>query len=187
MSSTPSAPRDVAEVIEIRDPAIDVQAVMAQIRANLAQRRAQGAYRQDLDAVAQQVFAEVMAGRETPIASSSAAHIVPLAELQEQWAIREPAFTSQAPVVGPLIVGVRTAWNWMSTKWYVRIIVQQIQNFHLLTVRAFQDIDAEHRQLAEQVQRLEALSEHQAQEIVQLRAEVEWLRGSRQAETESGR
>lgn len=187
MNQTPSTPRDVADVIEIRDPAIDVQAVMAQIRTNLAQRRAQGAYRQDLDGIAQQVFAEVMAEREMTPVASSAGHIVPLAELQEQWAIREPSFTSKAPVVGPVIVGVRSAWNWMSTKWYVRVIVQQIQNFHLLTVRAFQDVDTEHRRLAEQVQRLEALSQHQAQELAHLRAEVEFLRAASRTDSEPGR
>ncbi len=173
---TPKLERDVADVIEIRDPQIDVAQVMDRIRANVKQRRAQGAYRQDLDGIADQVFAEVMAQQQIAPAIPGTGHILPLAELQAQWGIREPQFQSKAPMVGPFIVLTRTAWNWMSTKWYVRIIVQQIQNFHLLVVRAFQDVDVEHRKLHDQVQRLEALVQQQQVELAQLRGELTWRR-----------
>ena len=46
-------------------------------------------------------------------------------ELIDNVAIREPEFTSTAPVVGKLIVKIRQVWNWMSTRWYVLPIIQQ--------------------------------------------------------------
>src|SRR5438128_11447223 len=45
--------------------------------------------------------------------------------------IQEQPFSSQVPVFGKAIVLARNAWNWMSTKWWVRPIVVQQNNFNL--------------------------------------------------------
>lgn len=41
------------------------------------------------------------------------------------WRISEVPFTSQTPIIGPLVVRFRTAWNQISTRWYVLPLVQQ--------------------------------------------------------------
>ncbi len=46
-------------------------------------------------------------------------------ELFDNVAIREPEFSSNAPIVGLLIVKFRQMWNWMSTRWYVLPIIWQ--------------------------------------------------------------
>ena len=174
----PRQPRDPAEVIEIRDPAIDVDKLMAEIRANVARRLAEGAYREDVDAITQEVFAEVKAAgqaarTDAPAASGSP---LPLAELNAQWMIREQPFISKAPVIGRLIVLIRNAWNWMSTKWYVRPLIQQISNFNFTVVRAFHDVDMEQRVQAARVAEMDTLIRQQAAEIEALRLELAALR-----------
>lgn len=54
--------------------------------------------------------------------------------------VAEPAFTSRTPVLGPLIVAVRRLWNWMSTKWYVRPILEQQNRFNSEVVRACDEL-----------------------------------------------
>ncbi|HLH71872.1 MAG TPA: transposase [Chloroflexota bacterium] len=56
--------------------------------------------------------------------------------------IAEPEFTSPTAVLGPAIVAVRRFWNWMSTKWYVRQVIQQQNAFNaevVATVSALED------------------------------------------------
>lgn len=43
---------DPDQIIEIRDPEVDVEAIMARVRENTARRRAEGVYQEDLDAIA---------------------------------------------------------------------------------------------------------------------------------------
>lgn len=173
---TPGEPTlDVADVIEIRDPEIDVEAVMAQLRARIAERRAAGTYRDDLNAVAEQVRAEVLAAEATPLPPSGAGLDATLAELNQRWSIRERPFVSNAPVVGPLIVAFRNAWNWMSTKWYVRGILEQIVTFNSLVVRGFQDVATEQHQVRAQAQQVAQVAEAQGHEVVALEQRVREL------------
>ena len=44
--------------------------------------------------------------------------------------VREQPFVSHAPLVGPLLVRLRQAWNWMSTTWYVRPLTAQQNQFN---------------------------------------------------------
>ncbi|MCW5850195.1 MAG: glycosyltransferase [Anaerolineae bacterium] len=44
--------------------------------------------------------------------------------------VREQPFVSHAPLVGPLLVRLRQAWNWMSTTWYVRPLTTQQNQFN---------------------------------------------------------
>ena len=39
--------------------------------------------------------------------------------------LKETEFKSTAPLIGPIIVMLRQAWNWMSTKWYVIPVMTQ--------------------------------------------------------------
>jgi hypothetical protein len=59
----------------------------------------------------------------------------PQKQLNEQRTITEPTFQSDAPLVGPLIAAFRQQWNDVSTKWYVRLIMEQQQAFNALVAR----------------------------------------------------
>ena len=56
----------------------------------------------------------------------------PREELIANHALSEPAFKSDRPLVGPLIVAFREAWNNIATKWYVRPVLQQQTTFNRL-------------------------------------------------------
>ncbi|MBN2006002.1 MAG: hypothetical protein JXA21_21770 [Anaerolineae bacterium] len=151
-SLAPSPADDLDGVIEIRDPDIDVAAIMAQIRENVARRRAEGAYQEDVDAIADEVFAEVMAAGDASGSSDAQGMDGTLAELNVRWAVREVPFASGVPVLGGLIVALRNFWNWMSTKWYVRGLLQQQVEFNALVVRAFNQMWLENQTLAKTVE-----------------------------------
>ena len=58
----------------------------------------------------------------------------PLSRLRLKQRLQEQPFVSHAPVIGPLIARLRAAWNSVSTKWYVRSLLQQQNEFNELTV-----------------------------------------------------
>ena len=64
------------------------------------------------------------------------------AELRSKCQLTEAPFVSSAPVVGPLVVRFRRLWNWMSTKWYVRPLVQQQNEFNALFVRSLRALES---------------------------------------------
>ena len=64
-----------------------------------------------------------------------------LSQLQQKWQVEERPFQSNTAVVGPLITWLRQSWNSISTKWYVRAIVQQQNEFNRLTVAQFQEVE----------------------------------------------
>ena len=68
----------------------------------------------------------------------------PLDQLRTRQLIREQPFASHVPIFGRLIARFRSAWNAVSTKWYVRPLLQQQNEFNELAVN----------QLAEQAERL---------------------------------
>jgi hypothetical protein len=54
-------------------------------------------------------------------------------QLAARWQVTERPFTSNAPLIGPLVVRLRQLWNNVSTTWYVRPLVQQQNEYnHLL-------------------------------------------------------
>lgn len=57
-------------------------------------------------------------------------------ELMSLWEVREQPFTSQVPVLAPLIVAFRRLWNSVATKWYVRPMMAQQVKFNGAVVRA---------------------------------------------------
>lgn len=147
--SPQDSPADTSGIFIIRDPQIDVEALMEQVRQNVARRRAEGAYQEDLDAIADQVRLQVLeSGVVTAPGHGSVGAAGLLAELEARWLVREVPFTSNVPVIGPVIVAVRKAWNWMSAKWYVRAILEQQVTFNALIVRVLVDTTTSNEILA---------------------------------------
>ncbi|MDQ1300433.1 MAG: hypothetical protein QG637_351 [Chloroflexota bacterium] len=69
--------------------------------------------------------------------------------LQTASALQETVFRSHFPVIGPLIAWFRAAWNNISTKWYVRPLIAQQNEFNALVVNQL-------RRMAEQLHGQEA-------------------------------
>ncbi len=61
--------------------------------------------------------------------------------LAGMWQIKEKPFTSDKPVVGPLIVRLRELWNWMSTKWYVRALLEQQNRFNYRILQRLTELE----------------------------------------------
>jgi hypothetical protein len=64
-------------------------------------------------------------------------------ELITRQVLEEPGFHSGVPVVGPLIASFREAWNDVSTKWYVRLILQQQVAFNRLAAAMLDDLSSQ--------------------------------------------
>ena len=60
-----------------------------------------------------------------------------IADIEALQTVHERPFVSNNPLLGRFIVGMRSAWNWMSTKWYVLPLVQQQNNFNIHTVQTW--------------------------------------------------
>ncbi len=83
-----------------------------------------------------------------------------LAELDSLYVIHEQPFTSSLPVVGPLIAWFRERWNRISTKWYVRPLLEQQIRFNAALVTVLQDLYQFHRTSSlDLVRRMDALFE----------------------------
>jgi GT2 family glycosyltransferase len=93
--------------------------------------------------------------------------------LEEMQTVREVPFSSQVPVLGRLFVAFRSLWNSMSTKWYVRPLLQQQNAFNAEVVKHLQ---AERRDVAENVRELTFL----AQEVAALKTALLEHSGSRE-------
>lgn len=96
-----------------------------------------------------------------------------LDELAAGQTLREQPFTSNVPVIGRLIAAVRTVWNSVSTKWYVRPLAHQQSVFNAQMVgyvRLLQDQAAgQLQESAENVRELTALAERLARLEAELR------------------
>jgi GT2 family glycosyltransferase len=131
-----------AEVAALRDACADNLAVLAgrpDFLANpaaAAPLRASSRRREILRVLAGRAEA-ILAEREMP------AYLPPelTAGLTARGQLVEPSFRSAAPLIGPLIIRVRRLWNWMSTKWYVRPIVDQQSAFNALVVEALRAVE----------------------------------------------
>jgi len=62
-----------------------------------------------------------------------------VAGVQASKTVHEQPFVSHAPLFGRLLVFIRTAWNWMSTKWYVLPLVHQQNNFNARVTEAWSE------------------------------------------------
>jgi len=70
-----------------------------------------------------------------------------LLALNTRSQIVEPSFSSSVPLVGPIIVRFRELWNWVSTKWYVRPVIQQQSEFNMLIVDSLRELSLTMRAL----------------------------------------
>ena len=73
-----------------------------------------------------------------------------LERLRQLATLQEHCFRSSIPLIGPLIARLRAAWNSVSTKWYVRPLLQQQNEFNELVAAAIAAHDADlHTQAAQ--------------------------------------
>lgn len=97
-----------------------------------------------------------------------------LAALAAAAVVVERPFTSNVPLLGPLIARFRAAWNNVASRWYVHHVVVQQNEFNRLAVRQLETYEIELREqmalLEEQVvaqeelqQRVQELSAHLAE------------------------
>jgi len=82
-------------------------------------------------------------------------------EVSHTWAVEERPFVSHVPILGPLIARFREAWNSVSAKWHVRLILQQQVTFNRAVMRSLNEL----------VRCLEAVNN----ELVRLNEETRWL------------
>lgn len=92
---------------------------------------------------------------------------------------QERPFVSSTPLMGPLIIAVRQAWNWMSTKWYVTPILEQQIGFNSVMVEATNEIarlletaEAHGQHLETTLAQLSALIEDQSRRLTQIEASL---------------
>lgn len=83
----------------------------------------------------------------------------------KQGVVEERPFTSDTPLLAPLIVRVREAWNSVATKWYVRPLVAQQNQFNQLLAQRLNDLDA---RLIQQDREQSDLTHDLGQVVVQL-------------------
>lgn len=67
--------------------------------------------------------------------------------LQSLAELREQPFQSNVPVVGSLIAWFRSAWNSVSTKWYVRPMLAQQSEYNRRVIDLLSEMDSRAHQL----------------------------------------
>lgn len=106
------------EFIRIEDTAVDQTAIRQRLAQALAARKPW----QDVAKIGPESLRP--GNTAVPLAPTETLNHL-MIELLGQEPLHEKPFTSNLPVFGTLIVAMRRAWNWMSTRWYVLPIVQQ--------------------------------------------------------------
>ncbi|MGC9336132.1 MAG: hypothetical protein ACP5JJ_18465 [Anaerolineae bacterium] len=142
---------------EIRDAELDAAALAERVSESVAKRRAASTYNPDVATIGPD---SLRLGRTSPPGDATAAELPDLysslAELLARARLDEPDFTSRRPVVGRLIVAVRRAWNWMSTKWYVRPLLDQQGAINVQTAQLLSDLVYWHEAHGQRLHELEA-------------------------------
>lgn len=77
---------------------------------------------------------------------------------EQWWTVQEHTFTSTLPWIGPLVAGFRGLWHTISTKWAIRVILQQQNEINRILVE----------RLAAQNQTLRELDQGQTRSTRQL-------------------
>lgn len=102
--------------------------------------------------------------------------------LEEKAEVEERPFRSETAVVGALIARLREMWNSVATKWYVRPLLRQQNEFNRLVVERLHDHDSrlidQDREQTERGHDVAALSAQLAQarrRLAELEEEVERL------------
>ena len=102
--------------------------------------------------------------------------------LKELATVEERPFTSHTPLIGPLIIRFRSAWNSVAAKWYVRPLLEQQNKFNQQTASIIEEQtrwqltqDQENAALTREVARLTIQIVHLNRQLDQLCARVEQL------------
>jgi hypothetical protein len=102
-----------------------------------------------------------------------------LDRLTELQTLQEPVFRSRVPILGPAIAGLRELWNNVSTKWYVRPLIEQQGAFNQAAVGVLQaqnarieELDAGIRDQGARVEGQSALVQEQGAQIADLAGQV---------------
>ena len=143
------------EIIEIRDKTIDSDRLYQQIRQRVAAREADGAYGPDPASTGPASLRPHSRHNPSTVDLSHSLR-ASLLDLMIEHRLQEPNFTSALPVLGSLIVLLRRAWNWMSTKWYVIPIMQQQSGINAQMTLLMQQIIEWHAVSRQEIAQLEA-------------------------------
>lgn len=104
-----------------------------------------------------------------------------LAELKNRQEIHERGFVSGVPIIGPLIVRIRTQWNNVATRWYVLPLVQQQNEFNRQLVATLEDIREHLAALEENLADLDGDQMELAKDMAETRYQLIRLRKEIQA------
>ena len=104
-----------------------------------------------------------------------------LAELKNRQEIHERGFVSGVPIIGPLIVWIRTQWNNVATRWYVLPLVQQQNEFNRQLVATLEDIREHLAALEENLADLDSDQMELAKDMAETRYQLIRLRKEIQA------
>jgi len=144
------------QIIQVDDSTLDAATIIARVQEAVAQRRAAGSYGPDPASAGPESLRpgryhspEDLALGEFPGLDNS------LAELAAEARLCEPKFSSGLPYLGRLVVVMRRAWNWMSTKWYVLPILRQQSEVNINTARVISDLAQWHELDARRIHQLE--------------------------------
>lgn len=122
------------DVIEIRDPEVDMAQVRHQLLTRLQQQAAAGGYGPPVQELGPEALRRSQRGMARRAAATAQLDQL-LIRLNTTGQLQAPTFQSGAPFIGRVIVAIRRAWNWMSTKWYVQpIMTQQTEHNQLVTL-----------------------------------------------------
>ncbi|MCP4422691.1 MAG: hypothetical protein GY805_39280 [Chloroflexi bacterium] len=107
-------------IIEIKDPKLNKTDILNQIAAQM-----DGKVVPDFATIGPEKLRHAVPNRVSLEQGNESSNHEAFIDLMISHQLEEPAFTSEAPIIGPWIVRLRQVWNWMSTKWYVLPIIKQ--------------------------------------------------------------
>jgi hypothetical protein len=124
----------------------------------------------ELHIVAPQPAGALPDDRPGPAAAESALWSGSLADLDARSRLQEHRFRSRVPVLGPLIAGLRSLWNAVSTRWYVLPLMHQQSDFNLMLVHRLRVYEQLFQSLQARLAAFEALAARQGADIQALQA-----------------
>lgn len=144
--------------LEIRDISLTPADILARIDAQISHRRAENKYppADELRSAWSQLVPDTVS---THVDDDYIFQL--LKELTMASYLQEVRFSSTVPIVGQVIVAIRRAWNWMSTRWYVLPLIKQQSRYNEQVIvsmyRLLQSNQALQTQVNELQQRLSKL------------------------------
>ncbi|MBI1296817.1 hypothetical protein GC175_17830 [bacterium] len=85
-------------------------------------------------------------------------------------------FRSSTPLIGPVIAWFRTAWNSVSTRWYLEPLLQQQSEHNYFVVRELQILSQNVQALQMQIHQIHQVNDAQQQAVRGLITELQALR-----------